>query len=440
MRNVIDLYDIIYLLTNIFGTYTIYKFMRIFFDRKKKLTGRNELALYLFYYLLIGTIHILYNHPIINAIANIILFYLLASHYSSSVKFRITAVLCIYSILLSVEAVTIVLFSLMDFNQYSYPIDLDLILCLIISNILSYMVVLIISNLKMLKRGTQITCLQWFAVICIPLGTLFSTFVLMTQSNEENKIQVFISVAVLFLINFFTFYLYDILIQFYQEKMEGKLLKQQNVAYMKQLKIITQAQDHLKLLRHDFRLHVSTLQALIEKGNNEAALAYIQNAYKGIQFTNEYAKTGNIELDSILNYKISEAERLGIQVALSVNVPEEFNFDPVDIVIILGNLLDNAIEATAKVKGNKEIAISIEFDRNVLYIRVLNTFNGHLKFQGKRLKTTRSDPENHGLGLQSVEKSLEKYSGSMVIDFTDKEFIVDILLYNPMQALAENLA
>lgn len=426
-----NFYDIIYLLTNIFGTYTIYKFMSIFFDRNE-INKKLEVATYILYFIIIGAIHIIFGFPIVNVISNLILFFLITSLYTSTLKTRLTAVFCIYTILISIETITIILFSIIDFNQYFYRINLDLILSLIVSKILSYMVVLVISNLKMLKSGTQISPLQWFAVICIPFGTLFSAFVLMTESNDENDIQIFISIAVLFLINFVTFYLYEVLIQSYQERLERNLLKQQSNAYFKQLKIMTESQDNIKMLRHDLKLHMSTIQGLLETGGNDLALAYIQNTYNLTKFSNEYVKSGNVELDSILNYKIYEAQKLKIEVILNVSVPEKFNIQPIDIVIIIGNLLDNAVEATSKLKENREIKISIEFNRNFLYISVINSYNGDLLFKDKKLKTTHADNENHGLGLQSVQKSLDKYFGSMNVDYTSNNFCVDVLMYNPI--------
>lgn len=271
-----DAYDIVYLLTNIFGTYTIFKFMSIFFERNE-INKKLELIAYISYFLLIGAIHIIFAVPIINVLSNLILFFLITALYSSSFKLRVTAVVCIYAILISVETITIIMFSLLDLNKHIYLIDIQLILSLIVSKILSYTVVLVISNLKMLKTGTEITPLQWFAVVGIPFGTLFSTFILMTESNDDNYIQIFVSIAILFLINFFVFYLYDILIHSYQEKMERNLLKQQNNAYIKQLKMITQSQENIKMIRHDLKLHISTIQGLIEKGNNALALDYIQN-------------------------------------------------------------------------------------------------------------------------------------------------------------------
>jgi len=313
----------------------------------------------------------------------------------------------------------------------SRGIDLELILAQIISKILSYIVVLVVSNLKMIKTENYIPPLHWIAVFVIPLGTLFSTFILMTEGNRENLVKIFLSIAILFLINIFVFYLYDILLQSYQEKMERNLLMQQNNAYIKQLNIINQSQENIKILRHDIKNHISALQRFIEKDNSSFALRYLQSAFNLINNIEEYAKSGNTEIDSILNYKVHEAKRQDINVELDLHIPRKLNIQAFDLVAILGNLFDNAVEATSKLKENKKIEVSVELDRNVLYISVANPFYGKLYYGVDKLITTHKDAENHGFGLESVKKSIDKYNGAMEIRHADNTFCVDVLIYNP---------
>lgn len=429
-------YDIVYLLSNIFGTYTIYRFMYIFFARRVK-NKKVELTSYILYFLTIALIYISYNVPIVNLICNLIMFFLLTLNYYANWKMRLTAVVYIYAILISVETITIIMLSILDFNAFSKGVDIELILAQIISKILSYIVVLIISNFKMLKTEYYIPPLHWTAIFIIPVGTLFSTFMLMTESNPDNFWQILISIAILFLINIFVFYLYDTLLQLYQEKMEKNLLKQQNNAYIKQLNIINQSQENIKIIRHDIKKHMLALQTLVEKDKNDAALQYLQNTFHLINNVNEYAKSGNAELDSILNYKIYEAKTKNIDVTLDLHIPEKLNVQSFDLVVILGNLLDNAIEATSKLQGEKKIGTFIELERNVLYVSVKNPFYGKLHYQLNKLKTTHRDAENHGFGIESVKKAIEKYNGTLNIKHSDNNFCVDVLIYNPISSVEE---
>ncbi len=219
--------------------------------------------------------------------------------------------------------------------------------------------------------------------------------------------------------------------------MEKNLLKQQNNAYIKQLNIINQSQENIKIIRHDIKKHMLALQTLVEKDKNDAALQYLQNTFHLINNVNEYAKSGNAELDSILNYKIYEAKTKNIDVTLDLHIPEKLNVQSFDLVVILGNLLDNAIEATSKLQGEKKIGTFIELERNVLYVSVINPFYGKLHYGLNKLKTTHKDVENHGFGLESVKKAIEKYNGTLNIKHSDNNFCVDVLIYNPISSVEE---
>lgn len=431
----LDNYDIVYLLSNIFETYIIYKFMHLFFDRSAN--KRVELASYTLYFVVMGAIYIVFNIPIITLFSNLILFFLLTLNYASTWKSRLTAVVYIYAILISVETITIIIIEILNLNEFTNGMDMELILSLIVSKILSYIVVLAMSDFKMLKAGINISPLHWGAVFIIPLGTIFSTVTLMTESSQDNFLKILISIAIFFLINILVFYLYDLLLQSYQEKMERNLLKHQNNAYINQLKIINQSQENLRILRHDLKHHISVLENLIQTNNNESALQYLRSTFDFITYADEYAKSGNTEIDSILNYKIHEAKKQKIEVDLNLHIPEKLNIQPFDLVAVLGNLLDNAIEATSKLEEDKKIKISVELERNVLYVSVTNPFHGELLYKDNKLKTTHKDEENHGLGLNSVQKSIEKYNGTMNVRHTDKVFCVDVLLYNPVNTIFE---
>lgn len=168
----------------------------------------------------------------------------------------------------------------------------------------------------------------------------------------------------------------------------------------------------------------------VEKEKNIEALDYLKDTFNNISETEEYAKSGNMGLDSILNYKIQTAKNQEIDVALILQIPEKLNIRPFDMVTIIGNLLDNAIEATSKLVEDRKIDINIKYDRNILYVSIRNPFKGELAFVKSSFKTKKDDEEKHGFGLESIRKTIEKYNGAMNISHENNLFIVNILLYN----------
>ena len=106
-------------------------------------------------------------------------------------------------------------------------------------------------------------------------------------------------------------------------------------------------------------------------------------------------------------------------------------FKGADICLILGNLLENAVEAAEKVEGKKYIKIQMKYDKNNLLLFVMNNYKGQLvKIKDKRLKSTKSDAGNHGVGLPSVYRAVHKYHGTVVVDDSVSErFLIRVVLY-----------
>lgn len=306
-----------------------------------------------------------------------------------------------------------------------------MITALIISKILSYMVVLILAKFKMVRNHINLSGLHWLAIFLIPIGTLFSTFLVVTSETGSSLALTILSISILFLINIFVFYLYDVLVNSYQQNFERELLWQQNEAYVIQFELIRQSQDKMLALRHDMKNHLSVLKSLAEEHNIEAMLAYSQNIAEFLDYPDEYARSGNPELDGILNYKIHEAQEKGVQVDLQLTIPDRLAIQPFDLSVILGNLLDNAIEATFLVETEKRIRLEITFKKNLLHIQMVNPYEGELNQQNGKFGSTKKAPEYHGIGLNNVKRSVEKYNGPLELSTNAGEFHTKVLLYNP---------
>ncbi len=422
---------VVYLISSIFSTYTIFKFMSIFYERSE-INKKIEIASYISYYLIMGVIFLIFNKPILNLITNVVLFFLITLNYPSSIKLRLTSTILIYVILAIVESFVDIVVSLLDLNRFIPNTNLELIVILISSKIFSYIIVLALSNFKMVKSSIKVSTFHWFSIIIIPISTLISTIMLISKIHVNNSKYIIVSIAIMFLINIFVFYLYDLLMKTYHDKMEKQLLQQQNNAYSKQFEIINQSQENIKMLRHDMKNHITSLQSLIEINDNESALRYLKDIYNCCNYQDEYSRSGNSEIDSILNYKINKASKFEINVNLVLNIPQKLSIQPFDLSVILGNLMDNSIEANLKLEKNRVINVFVEYERNVLYISISNPYNGKLLYKNNELKTTRDDDtENHGIGLSSVRKSIDKYNGALDIHHTDKIFYADVLIYNP---------
>lgn len=136
-------------------------------------------------------------------------------------------------------------------------------------------------------------------------------------------------------------------------------------------------------------------------------------------------------IDSIVDYWQRTAKSEGIEFYSDLNIPMELPFKGADLSLILGNLLENAVEAAPKAEKRKYIRLFIKYDKNNLLITVENSYKGKLiKKRGQELATTKSDVENHGIGLPSVKRTVARYHGSVFIDDKIQErFLIRVILY-----------
>ncbi|MCI7180054.1 MAG: ATP-binding protein, partial [Lachnospiraceae bacterium] len=131
----------------------------------------------------------------------------------------------------------------------------------------------------------------------------------------------------------------------------------------------------------------------------------------------ETANTGNIVTDSLVGYWKRTAENKGIEFQAELSIPMDIPFKGADVSLILGNLLENAVEGAAKAEEKRYIRLKIKYDKKNLLIMVENSYKGDLiKGKGEELRTTKADTANHGIGLASVRRTVGKYHGIVSID------------------------
>ena len=127
-------------------------------------------------------------------------------------------------------------------------------------------------------------------------------------------------------------------------------------------------------------------------------------------------------MDAIINYSLSKAERFNIKVEQQLKVSRKIPLESYELNIILGNLLENALDA-ANDSGDKYIKLNILENKGMLLIDIKNSYSGKLVTYGERLLSTKQGA-NHGYGLSNVRKIVENHQGTLNISYDEKEFQV----------------
>jgi len=420
-------YEWVYILTAIFGTYILYKFMAVFFD-KRRISARVELLSYAAYFFIVNSIYLFVNIPIIMMISNLISFFLLSLNYESTIKNRILSTLLIYLILLSVETIVVLLSGYFISDILFITTNYSSVIGIIFCSILSYFAVLILNNFKNIKKGESVPNSYWFCIVLIPAASLYIILMLF-HARGLTVVQVLAGLVLIFLINFVTFHLYDVIVAALSEKMQSMLILEQNKYYDKQLEMIKSSLQATNSIRHDLKNHMFSIRSLIESGDMKETLNYISEITDDISTWKDRSATGNTVIDSIINFKLQEAEQRGIRTNLDLKIPENLDIPSFDMTVILGNILDNAIKAVSKVKKDPFINLKIKYDKGRLMIETDNPYTGEIKKENGKILTTNEDKENHGIGLENVKKTIQKYNGIMNIDNSGNIFSITLLMY-----------
>lgn len=420
-------YQCMSLIANVMYVYTIYKYLKVFFDGRRT-KAIVEVLSYFAFYCCLAIVMIFFNRPIINLIFSCISYYVLSLNYSGNLKSRMMAVLSMYITILCTELIVSILCGYFNINELYGQNEFSSIAGLFACRILCFIIVLVFENYQHIKKGVEIPNSSWIMLLFIPMGSFFIIFNIILISAERIY-AVAISLVVLLGINIVTFHLYGAMNEFYESKIQRLLLQQQNENYLKQMEAMNNSYESVRSVRHDIKNHLIAVETYVKQDNKESALQYIHKIIDASYGDKSFVSTGNIEIDSILNYKLEIARSKSIEVDLDIKIPTKLNIDTLDIVGMLGNLIDNAINACLKLEEGRKISLCLKYSKSLFFITVKNTFNGKVVYLDNKIATTHRDKEKHGIGLNNVNSIVKKYDGTMEIVHEDKIFVVNILMY-----------
>ena len=178
--------------------------------------------------------------------------------------------------------------------------------------------------------------------------------------------------------------------------------------------------------KHDFHNHLQTLKGQLENGQTQRALAYLEQLDRQLMEVDTLLKTGNIALDAILSAKVAQAKSAGILVAVKANVPEGLLLSDLELSIVVGNLLDNAIEACMGAAGERFLRIFMGMKGKMLYFSMLNASGRKLPKKAGLFSSHKNG--FHGFGLRRAEAILAEHGGWCKYNSEDGAFTSEFLV------------
>lgn len=181
--------------------------------------------------------------------------------------------------------------------------------------------------------------------------------------------------------------------------------------------------------RHDYHNHIQVMKAYLELERYSDMDKYLDELARDLSSIDTLIKSGNIMVDAILNSKLSLAISQNININAKATVPKNISIADVDLCVIIGNLMDNAMEAAIKLEKQEErfIRVYIREMKEQLYISITNSVGGEIKKINYEYISTKLEI-NHGFGLKRVDSIVKKYNGFINRQNEEGVFATEIIL------------
>lgn len=441
----IYLYLLVSVLTDGFLTYLIYQYYHLLYP-VAKLSKRFELSTYVLFWCVSTLLPLLHVNYYVGWGLKLLLCLGLTFIYQSKTARRVLSTILLITVMLAVEYFLIRLSGRIHLGLFTPP-RFNATFGLILYAVILWLLFLPISFLTEYRQNHQTAWIRWISSLMTPISILllvgFSLLVDINVLSRGSKLQniplfaevndldltFYIGSAILLLLNVILFFLYDRSTRVSRLQMENNMIVQQNDSYQKQLEILQNSGAAVKSTRHDMKNHLTVIQGLIQKGRHEEVHDYMERILANLNSSDEISASGYPVIDSLINYKFFHVGDEGISFNHQIQIPADLHFDAYNLTLVLGNLIDNALEAVRKEGcSNKEIHLSIAYKQGCLIIKIKNTYDGIVKAVGDRLATTKSNPGVHGLGLRNVEDIVQKSGGIFDVKYDEEWFSVSVAL------------
>lgn len=319
-----------------------------------------------------------------------------------------------------------------DFNAYQNNFNIHA-LNIIFSKTLYYLICIVIIHIfhkRKNKRFAQNNSIFWTLLI-IPFSSLIVLLAFRYITYEavlSQKMQIFLAIvsALVLITNIILFFLYDFAIQNWEKLYEMETEKQKQKTDENYMAVLEQNNTDLKILTHDIKNHLEQISNL----NSDTAIkGYVAELYGTLNQYEAIGASQNKILDLIISKYSSLCANKNIEIHFNVKTANFAFVHDMDLSNILNNVLDNAVEATVQSERKK---ITVDFFSKGAFevIKIKNSCDIPPSSKSQRLFTQKKDKKYHGLGIQSVQKTLKKYNGVYDWEYNenDKIFMATIAI------------
>lgn len=380
----------------------------------------------------VAVLMLLINHIELYSPVTIICGFLIASSMQLIIYFKspIKAILLgasFFPIIIVIDNIVVSIISYtikIPTTEIYQELSLYRVLAIISSKTILLLFVVIINKSFLKKKSIS----QKYLLILFSV-TVIITFLtaLMTFADIKNKsVNSYVSIlffVIMFILLMVIFFGTFKLTEYYENQQQLRLIKLKNQMLEQSMTETEQTFMLWKTSLHDFKHNIMNLMSMAENNDIQGIKEYLEKENDLLGKKLFYYKTGNETVDIILNIKQKLAENKGITFIINAEVPENCRISSMDFSSLLGNLLDNAIEASEK-EMNPFIEVKIKSVKDYLIINILNKYTK----SDICSETTKTEKNLHGIGIHSVKQTVKKYDGDFYTEISDNIFNVKIMI------------
>lgn len=301
-----------------------------------------------------------------------------------------------------------------------------------ISKIIFFIFIRVLLHFSRRKNEYSMGKRSFISILFIPVLCIFLVgFFVSSNPNRGNYLYFdLIFYIFILIINYLTVIQYDDVQKMLYLNSRNELLEKQKMYYIQQYEQTKKIWDLMSRMRHNMKNEYIS-QTILLKNKEYDKLKELYNKRIGeLEASKVVSESGNVYIDTIVNYKISVIREMNANFECKILVPNQLNMDSDDIIMILGNLLDNVIDAFENERLEKKTGrLTIAYEKSNLYIEVKNTYEGERKKNRRgEYVTTKKSEEMHGLGIKAVNNVVKKYDGYLEIKEENNSFIVMVLI------------
>ena len=254
-----------------------------------------------------------------------------------------------------------------------------------------------------------------------PLCTLLIIWQIYTYPKEQQVWQ--ICLLILNAVDVVAIFMFDHLEQSAENREKLVAAAERARVQDENIEALSQAYAGQRKITHDYRTQLSTLSELVNQGNLREVKAYLSEMKDHQSERILLINTHNAAIDAVLNQKGYAGQRQGLDIRFRVNDLSALKLPRVDVTIVLGNLIDNAMEACSQLQESEQwVSIQILYNQGILSISIINP-SLPVQFVNGQITTTKPDPLLHGYGLRNVQDILDKYKAEYTFSFENGRFI-----------------